>query len=119
FEMPSMLNIGFSYDFLGNIENQRVTLVGNFTANSFSRDQLGAGLEYAFREQFIARVAYRTDFETSPLTEVPLYDGLSAGASIRVPFAKGDKTRRFGIDYAWRNTRIFNGTHNIGLTIAI
>lgn len=119
FEMPSMLNIGFSYDFLSNLEDQRVTLVGNFTANSFSRDQVGAGLEYAFREQFIARVGYRTDIETNILTEVPLYDGLSAGASIRVPFAKGDKTRRFSIDYAWRNTRIFDGTHNIGIGIAI
>ncbi|MEO0732679.1 MAG: PorV/PorQ family protein [Bacteroidota bacterium] len=119
FEMPSMLNIGFSYDFLANLEDQRVTLIGNFTANSFSRDQLGGALEYAFREQFLARVGYRTDFETSELTELPLYDGLSAGASIRVPFRKGDKSRRFSIDYAWRNTRIFNGTHNIGLSLAI
>lgn len=119
FEMPSLLNIGVSYDLLSGIENQRVTLIGNFTANSFSRDQLGAAMEYAFREQFIARVGYRTDMETDELTEVPLYDGLSAGASIRVPFSKGDKSRSFSVDYAWRNTRIFNGTHNIGLSVSI
>ena len=119
FEMPSVLNIGVSYDLLLQQEDQRVTLMGNFTANSFGRDQLGAALEYAFREQFIARVGYRTDFETSELTEVPLYDGLSAGASVRVPFSKADRSRFFSIDYAWRNTRIFNGTHNIGVTVNI
>jgi hypothetical protein len=118
FEMPSVLNIGASYDFLANQIDHRVTLIGNFTANSFSRDQLGAAVEYAFREQFIARAGYRVDMETDELTEVPLYDGLSAGASIRVPFKKGDRSRRFSVDYAWRNTRIYNGTHNIGMGLS-
>ncbi len=119
FEMPSVLNIGASYDFLSGVEDQRVTFMGNFTANSFSRDQLGAALEYAFKEQFFARVGYRSDFETSEDTEVPLYDGLSAGASIRVPLKKGDRSRSFAIDYAWRNTRVFNGTHNFGISLAL
>ena len=119
FEMPSVLNLGASYDFLSAVENQRVTLIGNFTANSFSRDQLGAAVEYAFKEQFFARAGYRSDFETAEDTEVPLYDGLSAGASIRVPLKKGDRSRSFAIDYAWRNTRIFNGTHNIGISLAL
>lgn len=119
FEMPSMLNIGASYDFLTNLEDHRVTFIGNFTANSFSRDQLGAALEYGFREQFFARAGYRADIETAEDTEVPLYDGLSAGASLRVPFKKGDNSRTFSIDYAWRNTRIYNGTHNIGISLSL
>lgn len=119
FEMPSVLNLGASYDFMSGLEDQRVTLIGNFTANSFGRDQLGAAVEYAFKEQFFARVGYRSDFETSEETEIPLYDGLSAGASIRVPLKKGDRSRSFAIDYAWRNTRIFNGTHNIGISLSI
>jgi len=119
FEMPSQLNIGASYDLLAGKEDQRVTVMGNFTANSFGRDQIGGAVEYAFREQFMARVGYRTDIEQSELTEVPLYDGLSAGASIAVPFKKGDRTRGFSIDYAWRSTRIFNGTHNIGIGVNI
>jgi len=121
FEMPTLLNIGASYDLLTKADESknRVTLIGNFTANSFGRDQLGVAAEYAFKEQFIARVGYRTDIEQSELTEVPLYDGLSAGASIRVPFKKGDPSRSFSIDYAWRNTRVFNGTHNIGIGISI
>lgn len=121
FEMPSMLNIGASYDIrpAGLEGNQRITVMGNFTANSFGRDQLGAAVEYAFREQFFARVGYRSDIEQSEITEVPLYDGLSAGASLKVPFKKGDRSRAFSIDYAFRNTRIFNGTHNIGIGVSI
>ena len=119
FEMPSVVNIGASYDLLSGLEMHRVTVMGNFTANSFSRDQLGGAVEYAFREQFIGRLGYRSDFESDPEIEAPLYDGLSAGASVRVPFKKGDISRRFSVDYAWRNTRIYNGTHNIGLSLTI
>lgn len=118
FELPSMMNIGISYDFLSELADHRITGIGNFTSNSFSRDQLGAAVEYAFREQFIARVGYRSDFETDELTEIPLYDGLSAGASVRVPFTKSEGDQRFfSVDYGWRNTRIYGGTHNIGLSI--
>lgn len=124
FEMPSMLNIGASYDFLTDQEGQRLTVVGNFTANSFSRDEIGAGVEYAFREQFIARVAYRTDLDAATAVEgttadeAPLYDGISAGASVRVPFQRGDTDRRFSVDYAFRATRIYGGTHNVGLSLS-
>lgn len=119
FEMPSVLNIGASYDFLASLEKHRVTLMGNFTANSFSRDQLGAALEYGFKEQFFVRAGYRADIEQGVDTEVPIYDGLSAGASIRVPVKKGDNDRSFSIDYAWRNTRIYNGTHNFGISVSL
>ncbi|MCP9235967.1 PorV/PorQ family protein [Lewinella sp. JB7] len=124
FEMPSVLNIGASYDFLSAVEDHRVTVVGNFTANSFSRDQLGAGVEYAFREQFVARAGYRADLdaragsEGTTADQASLYDGLSAGASVLVPFRKGDPTRRFSIDYAYRSTRVYNGTHNVGLSLS-
>lgn len=117
FEMPSVLNIGASYDLLASQPLHRVTVMGNFTANSFSRDQLGGAVEYGFKDQFFVRGGYRTDIETAENTEVPLYDGLSAGASVRVPLKKGDKSRSFSIDYAWRNTRIYNGTHNFGITL--
>ena len=122
FEMPSILNIGASYDLLlGNEElaDHRVTLMGNFTANSFSRDQLGAAVEYAFREQFIGRFGYRTDTDENELTEAPLYEGLSAGASARVPFSKGDRSKMISFDYAFRATRIYGGTHNVGISVSI
>ncbi|MGB3546597.1 MAG: PorV/PorQ family protein [Saprospiraceae bacterium] len=124
FEMPSMLNIGASYDILvgevnEGVADHRVTLIGNFTANSFSRDQLGGALEYSFRERFTLRGGYRSDISQDELTEVPLYDGLSAGAGVLVPLGKGkEKGTGLMINYGFRNTRIFNGTHNIGLTFS-
>lgn len=124
FEMPSVLNIGASYDLLGTVEEHRVTVVANFTANSFSRDQIGAGLEYSFREQFTARAGYRSDLESEddgqsrPNDESPLYDGLSAGASVRVPFQRGQADKGFSVDYAYRSTRIYGGTHNVGISLS-
>ncbi|PHI21021.1 DUF3308 domain-containing protein [Lewinellaceae bacterium SD302] len=116
FEMPSVLNIGISYDLLTGKVDHRTTLHANFTANSFGRDQLGGAVEYAYRERFHLRVGYRTDMESSDLTEAPLYDGIAAGAGIKVPLSKDNPDTNVSFDYAYRNTRIYNGTHNFGLT---
>jgi hypothetical protein len=118
FEMPSVLNIGISYDLLSGQEDHRVSLHGNFTANSFGRDQLGGAVEYAFRERFLLRGGYRTDMETDAITQEPLYDGISGGAGIRVPLSKENRNTYISFDYAYRNTRIYNGTHNFGLTFS-
>ena len=54
FELPSNLNIGLAYDFrIGTLH--RLTVLGNFTANSFSQDQFGGGVEYSLRENFMIR----------------------------------------------------------------
>ncbi len=118
FELPSMLNIGLSYDFWGG-NNHRITTLGNFTANSFSVDQLGAGLEYAFKEMFMARIGYRYDIgvpSTDPQHNV--YSGLSAGITIEVPTKKASSSR-FGIDYAYLATNPWNGTHNFSIRYKI
>ena len=86
FEIPSMLNIGMSYDFWTSDEKHRITAVGNFTSNSFSRDQLGAGIEYSFNEQFSLRGAYKIDLNSRVVDDPPsIYSGLSAGLSIDMP----------------------------------
>ena len=114
FELPSMLNIGLSYDFWAG-QSHRITAVGNFTANSFSVDQLGAGLEYSFKEMFMARAGYRYDLGISPSDpEHQLYSGLSAGVTIEVPTKKGS-TGRFAVDYAYLATLRFEGTHNFSI----
>ena len=109
-----MLNIGLSYDFWGGATH-RITTLGNFTANSFSVDQLGAGLEYSFKEMFMARVGYRYDISvpaSDPRHNV--YSGLSAGVTIEVPTKKAS-SNRFGIDYAYLATNPFSGTHNFSI----
>ncbi len=118
FELPSMLNIGLSYDFLFG-ENHRLTVLGNFTSNSFSQDQLGGGAEYSLNELFTIRAGYKVDLGDVPQAEDPIYTGLAAGAGFDLPLNKENKNTRLGIDYAFRNTRLWNGTHNISLRISI
>lgn len=118
FELPSLLNIGASYDFLIG-EKNRLTLVGNFTANSFSRDEIGAGLEYSLNDLFMLRGGYRYELGLDNELEASVYKGLSAGVSIEAPLSKDNKNTRLGIDYSYRQTRIWNGTHNISVRISI
>lgn len=118
FSMPSLLNLGIAYD-LFPFEKHRISLMGNFTAHSFSRDQLGAGVEYALAEQFKIRAAYKYDLGSEEDPAQPLYSGLSAGASIDFPLSREDKKTRIGLDYAYRTTRIYNGTHNISLRFSL
>ncbi|MDX1406688.1 MAG: PorV/PorQ family protein [Saprospiraceae bacterium] len=117
FELPSVLNIGVSYDFIIGTRH-RLTALGNFTANSFSRDQVGGGLEYAFNEMFMVRAGYRYDLGTVLDGADNVYTGVSAGVTIEVPTKKG-ATSRFGVDYAYRATSPFDGTHNISIRYKI
>jgi hypothetical protein len=114
FELPSMLNIGVSYDFwVGS--RHRISTLGNFTANSFSVDQVGAGAEYAFKEMFMARIGYRYDIGVpSSDPQHSVFTGLSGGVTIEVP-TKKDTSGRFGIDYAYLATNPFSGTHNFSI----
>jgi len=111
FDMPSLLNIGASYDFVINLKH-RLTLVGNFTSNTFYEDQIGGGLEYVFNDMFMLRGGYKYEFDTDDEALPSVYTGLSVGASVQVPFNK-EKGSNFGIDYAYRHTNLWSGTHNI------
>ncbi len=132
FEMPALLNIGASYDFhLGSstkgdtVETELaesmhiITASGNFQSNSFGKDVISAGLEYGFRKQFLIRVGYSYedgqigDELSSDLTNA--YTGLAAGASVNIPL--GSEGKKLGVDYAYRTTIRFAGTHSIGLRI--
>ena len=120
FELPSVLNIGISYDFIiGGGEDEtlksRLTILSNFTSNSFSRDQIGAGFEYAFKERFMLRAGYKYDLGQANVPEEKnVYTGFAAGATMQVPVKKGSETS-FGIDYAYRTSNPWGGTHNLSL----
>jgi len=78
YEMPALLSIGVSYDFLffggeyasmskEDLEAEgltrddakhRITLAGSFIANSYSRDIFALGLEYGFMNYFMIRAGY-------------------------------------------------------------
>lgn len=116
YELPSQLNIGASYDWLLGKTN-RLTLVGNFCSNAFSRDQVGAGLEFALGKMFSLRVGYKSEFDAPRgSVEASLDNGLSGGLTVSMPLRKGSDSR-FSIDYGYRSTTVFQGIHNIGLRL--
>ncbi len=114
FELPSVLNLGVSYDFIIKTK-YRITALGNFTSNSFSRDQIGGGLEFSLNDMFILRGAYKYEIGASEdVVDNALYTGLAGGVTLQAPVKKGSKTR-FAIDYAYRVSSPFSGSHNIGI----
>ena len=115
-ELPTLLNIGASYDFLFEKWNQRLTIAGNFTSNAFLRDNFGLGFEYSLLDRFQARAAYlyQTDIFDSD-NRVTANTGLSAGASFIIPF-KDDGSRSLSVDYSYRTAVNLKGTHAFGVT---
>ncbi len=118
FELPALLNIGAAYDFNIN-ENHRVTLAGNFTSNSFTKDQFIFGAEYSLKDYLMLRGAYTyEDGITKSSDRTTVYTGPSAGITVQVPLNK-EKGTNFSIDYSFRATSPFNGTHSIGARITL
>ncbi len=113
YELPSQLNIGAAYDIMPQ-SNSKLTLIGNFVANSFSRDEMGAGLEFSMDNKFAVRAAYRGEMGTGTNS---IYNGVSAGASVEIPLDRVEKMRKLGIDYGYMMSRTWGGTHNISLRL--
>ena len=118
FEMPSLLSIGGSYDFIFNESNKLVVAAG-FTANSFSYDQFRFGLDYGMS---LEKVAF--NLRGGFVYEKGLFDaenrsnalvGPTAGFSLDALVGK-NKTA-LGIEYATRFAGVFGIIHTIGATI--
>lgn len=118
FELPSMMNIGAAYD-INISELHRVTVAGNFTSNSFTRDQFILGVEYAFKKMIHLRggYLYEKDITDDKLRET-VYTGPSAGISVDFPFGP-EKGNTLAIDYGYRATNPFSGIHQIGLRLSL
>ncbi len=116
YELPSLLHIGVSYDLLlGFGDRHRVTPLVNFTAHSFSRDDLGAGVEYSFADMIMIRGGYKYEMGAgSALEDKGVYTGLAAGVSFILNWGE-DESTGLVIDYAYRDSNPFNGTHNISV----
>ncbi|MBN1340976.1 MAG: PorV/PorQ family protein, partial [Bacteroidales bacterium] len=87
FELPAQLNIGAAYDFL--FDESRFTLAGNFSSNSFTKDQVSVGGEFSFREYVLLRAGYTHEEGINKSIDDPertnALKGPSAGFSIQVP----------------------------------
>jgi hypothetical protein len=116
FELPTTLNIGVAYDFIIS-DQHKITLAGAFISNSFGKDQYIVGLEYKMMDYLYLRGGYamengtfKKDERTNALT------GPHAGITVQVPVNK-KKGSTIGVDYSYRATNPFQGTHSFGLRI--
>jgi len=118
FELPSQMNIGAAYDWNIN-EMNRLTVAGNFSSNSFTKDQFTLGLEYGFRKLVYLRggYTYEKDITDDKLRQT-VFTGPSAGLSVDLAFGK-EKASVFSIDYAYRATNPFSGVHQVGLRLSL
>jgi len=117
FELPSLVNIGVSYD-IKPAENHLIVAAVSFTSNSFTYDQFGIGAEYSFRKMFFARASYLMEKNMSNDAEkLTALSGLNAGIGVDVNLGKGGK--KLGIDYSYRSTDFFDGSHAIGVRIML
>lgn len=118
FEMPSLLNIGASYDFIFNEKNKLIAALG-FTANSFSYDQYRLGLDYGMTTEkvgFNIRGGYvyergLTSLENRSNALIGPTAGFSVDALV------GEKKTALGIEYAARFAGQFGIIHTFGATI--
>jgi hypothetical protein len=122
FELPTLVNIGLSYDLFltkdsaGVSRQHRLSLNGTYTSNSFSNDNGLFGLEYAWREMLMFRgglLIERGIF--SGVDRVTAFTGPAAGVTFEVPF--NEKKSTVGLDYSYRFTNPFGGTHTFGIRL--
>ncbi len=116
FELPSLVNIGFGYDMMRR-ESMTLTGMGQFTSNSFTRDQVAGGLELSLRDRFMIRAGYLyEDGIGTEETAQTAMTGPSAGFSVKLPTSDEGYV---GLHYGYRTTNPFDGIHSIGLNITM
>lgn len=116
-QLPSTFSIGASYDVLFG-KKSRLSFLGQFTSNSFSRDNIGGGLEFNINNMFAIRGAYRYEIGvTAKSVEAPISTGISGGFSIDFPVRKESKSG-LGIDYSYQQTNIYKGNHTLAVRVA-
>lgn len=137
FEIPSALLLGASYriglggpqettrEAANGTKNEEylfsiVPMVG-FYAHSFQNNQLGAGVELRYKQYFMIRGAYLWEPDITNKDKAQnAFNGINVGATVELPFKTGEnRYSTFGIDYSYRPTYFFNGTHSIGARLYI
>lgn len=120
FEMPSLLSIGASYDFIFD-EANKLNLGLGFTANSFSSDQFRLGLDYGMTTEKMAfnlRAGYVYEKNILSL-EMRSNALIGPSAGFSVDALVGESNNALGIEYAARFAGVFGVIHTIGATISL
>jgi len=124
FEIPTLINIGGSYDFLiytgDGSEMFRLTLSETFVSNSFSKDQFLTGLEISFKEMVTLRGGFAYEYgmfeDYYSIDNSTSHTGPSAGISFEAPISS---ETRFGLDYSFRAQSPFSAVHTFGARIIL
>jgi hypothetical protein len=119
FELPSLLNIGASYDFFLTDDKEHIlTASGTFISNSFQKDNFCVGIQYDFKKILFLRAGFH--YEDGIFSEMPerttAYTGPTAGFSLQVPTSK-ESGSFISLDYSYRATNPYQGIHTIGARI--
>lgn len=122
YNIPALINIGGAYDIVldknKKTDFNKLTAAANFTYNSFSLNQLTFGLEYNYKSMFMARAGYAyEDGIMDRETRRTAYNGLMCGVTFELPFGKNGN--RFALDYSYRDSNPFSGSHAIGVKLSL
>jgi len=120
YELPSLLAMGASYDFIFT-QNSKLTTSFAFTGNSFSRDQYRLGLDYGFtsnRTAFNVRCGYIYEkYLNNAVNRTNALTGLTAGFSVDA--LVGENKSALGLEYSVRMSSPFGLIHTFGTTISL
>lgn len=120
YELPSLLNIGMSYDFIFS-ENSKLIASAAFTANSFQNDQYRVGLDYGLQVEkaaFNIRAGYVAEKNIfSVENRSNALTGFTAGFSADALVGKNKSA--LGVEYAMRTAGQFGIIHTFGATISL
>lgn len=120
FELPTLINIAFAQDFyLDSREIHKLTTAFSFISNSFSNDQFHFGLQYGLKNIILLRggLLVESDIFKDENT-MNIHKGPAGGFSVNIPLGK-DKDKKLGVDYSFRATQHFKGTHCFGARLIL
>ena len=122
FELPSLITIGGAYD-INFAGNNQLVLAGNFTSNSFTKDQFHFGMEFNLKNMLFLRGGYKWEegdkiFGDDLDSRETVFTGPSCGVSLQIPLNKENGTY-FSFDYSYRDTDPLNGLHSIGARLSL
>lgn len=120
YELPSLLGIGASYDFIFD-EKNKLNVAFGFTANSFQSDQFRLGVDYGMTQDKLAfnlRAGYVYEkgiFNAENRANALV--GPTAGFSVDA--LVGESKTALGLEYSARLAGIFGVIHTFGATISL
>ena len=118
YELPSLVNIGIAVDVVST-ENTVLTATGQFVSNSFTKDQFGGGMEASIGPYLALRGGYLWEQGLLNASQdvTTAYTGPAGGIGLNLP--TGSNGSVLSMDYSYRTTNSFNGTHTLGLKISL